>query len=326
MRATPQEILFGVTGQTLYIDCPEGRPSSVTSVSVYRSEDDDTNTALSAVGSPSIESVSTTTTAAAGYDQTDQKAIPLTSVTSVAAGRTYLLAATTGETAWVPVTAISSLTVYSRTPLTSAFASGSTFASTRISATVDATWVATASNLSDEAGPYRVTGETLRPGTDEDPRYRAVWSYVVGGVTYHHETRFDLTRYIATHTITPVDVDDRFPGWIDRLPNDYRRDQGQALIDEAFRAVKYDLLADGHATRWMRRQDVLGELIVYRAQHMAVELQAIHGVVDSGSVTTARDAYIGRYDQLIRAPMVRIGSSPNGGIVDNRPRRSLWER
>ena len=41
MRDTIQEIVFGVTGQTLYLDAPEGVPSAVTSVTVVRSDGDD---------------------------------------------------------------------------------------------------------------------------------------------------------------------------------------------------------------------------------------------------------------------------------------------
>jgi len=327
VRDTVQEIVFGVTGQTLYLDAPEGVPSSVTSVTVVRSDADDGSSSESALGSPSVSTVTTTLSAAAGYDQSDTKAVPLTSATGFVVNRPYLLTATTGETAWVVFAAISGSTGYARTPLTSAFASGSTIASTRISATVDATWVATASKLSDESGLGRIRTDTWRPNDDdEDPRYRAIWLYTVAGLPRRRETRFDLVRYTAQHAITPVDVDQRFAGWLDRVPADYRRDQGQSLIDEAFRAVKFDILADGHATRWIRRQDVIGELVVHKAQVQACELAVIHGAATIDALKTSEAAYEARFDQLIRGPNLKIGSVPGGAIVGGRVRAPLGRR
>ena len=327
MRDLVQELTFGQTGQTLYLDCPEGRPSAVASVTVYRSDVDDSGGAESALGSPSIDSASTTLSAAAGYDQTDTKLLTLTSGTGFVAGRPYLLTATTGETAWVMLAAISGTTAYSRTPLTSAFASGSTFASTRISATVDSTWIATASKISDESGIDALRTDTWIQGdADEDPRYRAVWVYTVGGIVRRREIRFDLVRYTSQHAITPVDVDQRFPGFIDRLPADYRRDQGQSLIDEAHRAVKFDLLADGHAARWVRRPDVIGELVACRAQAMAAELGVLHGAATLDAAKAASDIYERRYAQAIREPHIKIGSAPGGAIVGGRTTAGLTRR
>ena len=36
-------------------------------------------------------------------------------------------------------------------------------------------------------------------------------------------------------------------GWLDRLPIDDRREQGQPVIDWAFRAVRMDMLGDAKA-------------------------------------------------------------------------------
>jgi hypothetical protein len=327
VRDTIQEVVFGVTGQTLYLDAPEGVPSAVTSVTVVRSDGDDASSSESALGSPSVSSVTTTLSAAAGTSETDTKAVPLTSATGFVVNRPYLLTATTNETAWVVFAAISGSTGYARTPLTSSFASGSTIASPRISATVDATWVATASKLSDESGLDRMQTDAWRAGdNDEDPRYRAIWLYTVAGIVRRRETRFDLVRYTAQHAITPVDVDERFPGWLDRVPNDYRRDQGQSLIDEAFRAVKFDLLADGHATRWIRRQDVIGELVVCKAQVQAAELAVMHGALQVEALKTAEAAYETRLTQLIRGPNLKIGSTPGGSIAGGRERAPLGRR
>ena len=43
-----QEITLGLTSQALVFDCPDGRPSAVTSVTVYEADADDTATAEAA--------------------------------------------------------------------------------------------------------------------------------------------------------------------------------------------------------------------------------------------------------------------------------------
>ena len=43
-----QDIQFGVSGQTLILDCEDGRPASVTSVKVWSADADDTSPVESA--------------------------------------------------------------------------------------------------------------------------------------------------------------------------------------------------------------------------------------------------------------------------------------
>src|SRR5574341_1766861 len=94
-----QDILFGVTGQSFFLDVPEGRPSSIVSVGVFEADADDDAAAEAATsGSSSIDSVSTTFDAASGVGQSDPRKCNLTATTGIAIGRTYLATNATGET------------------------------------------------------------------------------------------------------------------------------------------------------------------------------------------------------------------------------------
>lgn len=327
MRETYQELLFGVTGQSLVFDIPEGRPSSVTSVTVYRSESEDTGqTESAAVNTPAVDSVNTTTTADAGPTlAADVTALVLTSVSGVVKDRTYLVTAATGEFEFVEVSSINSSTkvVTTRVPLMQDYASGATFASTRVTAALQNAWITDASKLTGESAGL----STEEPSdTDEDPWWRAAIVYVVGGVTRKREIRFDVVRYSSQHSITPPDVDLAFPGWLDRVPVDYRKDGGRRLIDEAFRSLRFDLLADGHAARWIRRQDVIGELVICRANLKAIETAVMHGALAADALEVAKGIYSQRYNQIIREPVVKIGATTGGAVIAARPRSELFRR
>ena len=326
MRDTYAEILFNVTGQSLVFDVPEGRPSSVVSVTVYRSEGDDTGQTETAVSTPVIESVSTTISADAGPTlATDVTALTLAATTGVAKDRTYLLTAATGDYEFVEVASLNTTTkvVNTRVPLMNDYESGSTFVSTRITAPLISAWVQNSANLTGEGSLWN----SEEPGDfDEDPWWRAAVVYVVNGITYKREIRFDVVRYSSQHTITPLDVDNAFPGWLDRVGRDYRKDQGRRLIDEAFRSVRFDLLADAKTARWIRRQDVIGELVVCKANLKEIETAVMRGAATLEALQAAKDVYTERYAQLIREPHVKIGASSGGAIVATQPRTNLWRR
>jgi hypothetical protein len=301
VRETHQEILFDVTGQSLIWDAPEGRPSSVTRVAVEVTQGDD-STADEFTPTGTVETnPATTLDASAGVGQSDLKNIPLTATTGIVQGRRYLLtSAANGLKEWVEVEKIVSAdTVSSRHPLQNAYVSADTFQTTRITAPVDATWVADENKISPESSTF--------------PYYRVVWVYVVGGVTYRHETSLDLVRTTAQHTVTPVDVAEIKATWLDELPVDSRRDQGRALIERAFRNVKRHLLADGKLGRWVRYLDVMNDLVAYQAIVLSEGVKVSNfGVGFNASYEAARQDYQQIYDQLIREPKVPIQSTPGG--------------
>lgn len=282
-----QDILFNVTGQSLVFDAPEGRPSSVTSVSVYRWNQGDDETAESAVsGSASVETSPNTTTDA-DMDSTTPTVLPLTSTTGTTAGRVYLAIGTTGEREWIEVAKINAgVSIEAKHPIHNLFLTGSTFQSTRITATVDSTWVADLSNMLEGTGP--------------NPQYRVRWVYVVSGSTYVADTYFNLVRYAGKHGVLPEDIEAMIPGWLDALPVDHRDDQGRRLIDEAYRAVKLDLHSVLLDDATVANTDVIDELTRYKTVENTQRSRVFSGAAVREAFEIARADYVERRDYLIR--------------------------
>ena len=67
---------------------------------------------------------------------------------------------------------------------------------------------------------------------------------VVAGATQVYDRYFDLVRYPARHGVVPMDLERRFPGWLDGLPTDARKDQPvQGMV--ILRDIKQDALDKG---------------------------------------------------------------------------------
>src|SRR5690606_12112149 len=136
-----QDILFAITGQTLHHDCAEGRPSSVTSISIFPwDSSDDADSEWTATGSVETNP-DTTIDADSGYGQTDARRLNVAATTGFAVGRTYLATTADGARDWFECAEIDSGNyVIARHPLHNAYVSADTVQSTRITTTVDSTW------------------------------------------------------------------------------------------------------------------------------------------------------------------------------------------
>jgi hypothetical protein len=306
------DILFGVTGQTLYFDAPEGVPSSVTSVSVFENSDGDDGEAESATtGSASIDSVSTTLTASVSPQSTNPRQISLTSVSNIAIGKTYAVTNSDGQKEFVEVTDIGTTYVKVRFPVRNSFVSTNTFQGRRISISVDSTWVADTNNISDSIDP--------------NPRYRVRWVYVVGGVTYVHASYVDLVRYRGEYTVTAADVDARFPGWRDSLQTYDQEDNGRRLIAEAYRQVKLDLYKQGKADQMARNAEVIDELVVLRAALNREESKLIVGSGNIDAVNAIDKAYAASMTSLVSNSKIPFASDSGGG-ASRATRSPVWVR
>lgn len=261
------DILYNVTGQSLVFDCPEGRPSSVTSSAVYPNHYGDDDTAEDALDSTaSIETnPDTTFDAASGDGQSDPRICNIAATTGIATGRRYLLTNATGETEWAEVRAITSaVSVQTRFPLRNAYANADTFESTRITHALDATWIADKTNISP---------------VDPNPHYRWRLEYVVDSVTYVAQVFFDLVRASGTTTVTGLDVDGAYPwlGWMHRLSSEDMEDGGARVIAEAYRQVKLKMSTAGRADEAARNREVIDDLVIHRAAELVagMDVQAI---------------------------------------------------
>lgn len=282
-----QDIIFGVTGQKVYFDCPEGRPSSVASVEVFSWSSADDYAALTASGAVETDP-STTVDAASGAGQSNPNQLNVAATTGFAVGRSYLVTAADGYKEWFTVADIDSGNyVTAQHPLHNAYASSDTVQTTRIQATVDSTWVADDTNLDDSAGP--------------NPAYRVRWVYVHNSITYVADTYFSLVRYVGTHGVRPQDIEAIHPGWLDRLPTDHRRDQGRALVNEAYRMVKLDLHEVWTDDAMVANAEVLDDLTRSKVLELGEFARALAGSTGAELAhQLARDAYRSRLDAMLR--------------------------
>lgn len=297
---TVQDIVFDATGQSLYFDVPEGRPSSVTSCSVFRWDVSDDDIAESAIGTPAVETNPATTLdgAAASLAQS----IPLTATTGIAVDRRYLITSAAGVKEWVEVESVTSaVSVAIKHPLLNTYASADTFQSTRITAAVDATWIADETNLTtDDVGP--------------NPMYRARWVYVVGGVTYVADSYFNVVRYAARHGVQAQDMDSLVPSWLDTLPTDHRADQGRKLIDDAYREVRIDLHQVDLAASSVAESEIVDELVRLKCVESGEWAKFYAGSGDSQRAEVASRRYQTRLDALVRI-VSRIPVRDNTGAA-----------
>lgn len=306
-----QEIVYGLTGQSLIFDCPDGRPSAVVSVAVYEATADDTSTAeVATTGSAAVETNPNTTLGAnAGIGD---QSITVASATGVAVDRRLLLTAAAGHREEIEVARVSGTTVTLRHPLINAYPiTTSTVASTRCTIGMDSTWIADLTNISANCGP--------------NPRYRVRWVVTLAGVSQVYDRYFDLVRYPARHNVTPLDVERRHPGWLDGLSVDFRDDQGRALIDRAWQAFKADLYQDNKADQALRNAELVAELVITRAMVLRNEDAFAAGALDVARLEEVRGLYTQRYNATIRAPIAPVDTAGGGGSTKNKPEK-LWVR
>ena len=291
-----QRILFGVTGQELYWDAPEGLPSSVTSVEVFEVEDGDDGTAEAALsGAAAIDATATTVSVASAVGDLS---LSVASEAGFVLGRRYVVEAANQGAEWFEVRAISTGLLQARVPFFNAYGIGAAVRAQRITHAIDATWVADSGNLTDGV---------------ESPGYRVRWVYVVGGVTRVHDAYFDLTRYSGQSSVTPADVMRMFPSWPKILPDYHQQDAGQALIDEAEIEVRHDLKAIGIVDWQTRDREITDRLVMHKAVAMLQEDRVMRGGVSPEAYELARVKYETRLDQMFRVgSRVRLDHENDG--------------
>ncbi len=254
-KVSELDIYYNVTGQELFWDAPEGRPSSITSVQVFDVTVDDDGTAEAATtGSASLENpASESLTASAGISQANPKNLPL-STASLEAGKVYLLDGADGDREWIKPLALSGTAATLAHPLRADYTTADAVKSTRIVISIDDTWAA------DEAD--------VKASLDPNPQYRVRWVYVVDSKTVVWDSYFSLLRYKGDHDVTPLDMEAEFPGWLDRLPEHHIVNQGATLISKAYEKVQRELHFANVPDEAIRNRDVLNDLTVLKAIEM----------------------------------------------------------
>ena len=153
-------LLYGKGAQTLRV-VPvdqQARPRVVSAatygiVDLRHAEDDTEREVVAAGTAGTIDSVSTTTTAAAGFGTANPSKVALTSTTGVEVGRRYLLRAAAGGEELVTVEEIGSGFVVVG-EIAKTFASGSSFLGIEVAATFPADEANDEDEVEDGGGPY----------------------------------------------------------------------------------------------------------------------------------------------------------------------------
>jgi hypothetical protein len=309
-----QDIAANVLGQSLVWDAPEGRPSSVTSVSVFRVYTGDTGSSEAATdGTAAIDDVNTTLDAASGDGQADPRVVNLAATTDIVAGREYLLTGANGAKEWVDVVEIDSgVSITARHPLANGYASADTFEGTRITIALADAWIQDQSKISQPLIP-----------TDG---YRVRWVYVVDSVTYVHDGYFRVVRYPGKHSVTPIEIDETYPGFRDWLPEQHRADSGRRLIDEAWEGVRWDLFDSGFEETSVRDVDAINRAVVLRFGVLIAKANLFgRGGRPEALEVAERDynTFINKVVRVTQKLRISASASGDGAVV---PSLGIWEK
>ncbi len=301
MASQTIDLLYGAPAQVLHYDCPEGRPTQIRSSKIFQAATGDDGTEEDAVtSSAAVNAASTTFAAASGVDEGDPRRCNLVATTNILIGRGYLATNALGETERLEVTGVSSDSyVVAREPLQNAYVAADTFVSTRVTQEVASGWVNDTANISGEFTPF--------------PQYRWRLEYVVASVVYTRDVYFDLLRYAGRHDLTPMDVDRRAPGWMQRLPTQYREDQGRSLIDDAYQVIRFDLYNLDTPDQAIRDRGAVNELVALKAIEM----------VDRDELNARR--YADRLNQLAAWGRLPVSVDSGAGSVPSDAARR-WRR
>ncbi len=136
----------------------------------------------------------------------------------------------------------------------------------------------------------------------------------------------DLVRYPADHDVTPLDVDEAHPGFLDNLPPDDVADQGRRVIDRAWHSVVMAMYADNLADQAIRNPELVSRLAIQRIPLQMLEESAqAGGDVTAEGVTFAREQFRSIYDQTLRSAVAPVDLGGGGAAAPIKP-RNLFSR
>lgn len=256
MRPTPA-VIYSVQNQTLQLRYAAPRPTSATYgvLRAYVEIDDTAPPEFS--GNAVLDPFNTTTAAAAGVGQADATVLALTSNAGALTQKKYLLTQNSVQE-WVDLVEIQPSFVRTREPLEYAYAAGASIASTWLTMSVDNTWIADISKISDLSDTF--------------PDFRIKWTIIdATGATKIQYSFFDVVRADVRHNVEIDDVNARAPGLKASLPVEYKLEDGRPLIDAAWLAVRAHLQSMNIDHNAIREDEVIDELVVLRCLRILAE-------------------------------------------------------
>ena len=302
---TTESFTLGVTGQSSVMRFLQGRPSAV-SFEVFRDYNDDDGVP-EFTGTATIDTVNTTTTAAAGSDTADARTLVVTSSTGIVEGRKYRL----GGREWIEPVRISGTTITTRQPITGVYSAGAVLESTYVSAPLDDAWIVDDDNLSDLGNPW--------------PDFRIKWTATIGATTAVDYSFFDLVRVNMQYGIDIEDVNLRVPGLRDSMPTAYRDDNGATLLRSAWFSLQASLNAIGLTADAVRDAQFIDEAMVLKTMHvlaqggwhpLTVDWQAFHD--------TTRDAFNTFLNQHLQSSQRHPLSTGSGSPSERKSGAPIW--
>jgi hypothetical protein len=310
MARRTERVIYGVTGQSLLYRVPQGRPSAATFKVFADAAGDDGTEEFS--GAATVDAVNTTVSSASGATEDDPRRINLASTASIVAGRKYRLSE--GQLVeWAEVLSVGTGFVRVRDRLMNDYTTAAVFASTYLSASIDATWVADDANLSDLSDP--------------NPDYRIRWLVTVGGADTLAYSYFDFVRAPYIHAIDLGDVGARFPGVAEILDAGDRLDQARSIIESAARVVRLEL-----ATLELSDAAILEDERLDEAVTLAALMVIAHGGTHPRQFTAMEyvqlktdqfDRFIDKNFRASLKPPVAAGSD---SAAERRAAAPFWEK
>ncbi len=245
-------LVYGVTGQTVEFYPPDaevvadGAPTAAANYRVLSGTQSNDETAEIALAAATLDSVSTTLSAAAGVSQTNRKSLTLTSGTGVTVRRRYLLTNASGQREVVVVASVSGTAATAERDLAYDYASGATFIGLRHSFTINATFIQTESKINVYASPSFASTVSNITSTLAPP-YRVEWQYTTPSSSIARRTwsTFDVVRQKFKINLSIEDVKAQVP---DVVWDEWLNQRGQAFepqLQEATTMVELDLRMAG---------------------------------------------------------------------------------
>ncbi len=261
-------LVYNQTGQTVEIYPPEkelrdlGFPTSAATYSVWRGEQSNDDTAVLS-GTATLDSVSTTLTASAGYAETNRRQVSLASAVNVDVAIAYGIANSSEQREIVRPYAVTSSSgvVKLENELQYDYVSGASFVGLRHSFTIDSTFIQDSSNINvygtrtDSFDPNRA----VRLGMA--PPFRVRWTYTAGSIQQITWTYFDVVRQRAKHNVTIEDLRELDPDISDRQWKQGRGSQYQKQLDGAWDRILFYVRAAGYDEDRIREGPMLDELV-----------------------------------------------------------------
>lgn len=305
------DVVYNVLDQTFELRSLTGRPTAAT-FRVLNDYDSDDATTAEFSGTATIDTASTTVASASGPSQSDPQRLNLANSSGFTVDRKYLVSEN-GRTEWVRPIEVGTGFVRVAYPLKYDYTMAATVVSTTAIATVDSTWVAELSNISDHRDP--------------NPSYRVVWTLTIGGATVKAYSFLDLVRAKITHGIDADDINGRAPGFVDTMPLEYKTDNAASLIESAFRSLRAKLAAHNLDVDSLRNDDLLNELALLKT--LAILGAGGWKPLNYDSVAQyAADTKLDfetLFQQLVSVTMKIKGTSRDGG-ADVIPAQAYWSK